>query len=318
MITTTQSPRRQAVIFLILAAVLWSSSGLLIKVMDWQPLSILAGRSIIAALVYVIYLRRLRLRRDVRFRWSPSLAVGAVAFLGTQALFITATKMTTAANAIFLQYTAPVYVVVLGYVWLGEQPERADWFAMTVILLGLLFFFGDKLSFEGTTGNVLAILSGVAMAVMTVSMRRIGRSRVGKGASPKARDPSPTSPAYATLLGYALGAILGLPSLMQETLTPQSLGIIAFLGLFQIGLAFLLYAAAIQHVQALEATLILTLEPILNPIWVFLVIGEAPGPMAMLGSALVIAAVATRALISARAGESASRPKPLRPRAAGD
>jgi drug/metabolite transporter (DMT)-like permease len=312
-----KTPRRQAVIYLVLAAVLWSSSGLLIKVITWQPLSILAGRSIIAAVIYLIYLRHLRLRRNIHFRWSPTLAVGAVAFLGTQALFITATKMTTAANAIFLQYTAPVYVVILSYGWLGERPERADWAAMAVILTGLLFFFGDRLSFEGITGNVLAILSGVAMAVMMVSMRRIGRGASGirsRGSGP----PLKTSPAYVTLIGYGLGALVGLPSLVQESFTPQNLGIIAFLGLFQIGLAFILYAAAIQHVQALEATLILTLEPILNPIWVFLIIGEMPGPMALLGSALVVTAVAIRAVISARADQPIPRRKTLRSEATGD
>lgn len=317
MTLTMKTPRRQAVIYLVLAAVLWSSSGLLIKVITWQPLSILAGRSIIAAVIYLIYLRHLRLRRNIHFRWSPTLAVGAVAFLGTQALFITATKMTTAANAIFLQYTAPVYVVILSYGWLGERPERADWAAMAVILTGLLFFFGDRLSFEGITGNVLAILSGVAMAVMMVSMRRIGRGASGirsRGSGP----PLKTSPAYVTLIGYGLGALVGLPSLVQESFTPQNLGIIAFLGLFQIGLAFILYAAAIQHVQALEATLILTLEPILNPIWVFLIIGEMPGPMALLGSALVVTAVAIRAVISARADQPIPRRKTLRSEATGD
>jgi drug/metabolite transporter (DMT)-like permease len=236
--------------------------------------------------------------------------IGALAFLGTQALFITATKMTTAANAIFLQYTAPVYVVLLGYWWLGERPERADWIAMVIILTGMLFFFGDKLSFEGLTGNVLAIISGISMAVMTVSMRRIGKGSTNLKHAQQGR-PSKTSPAYVTLLGYVLGIMVGLPSLIQESFTLQNLGIIAFLGVFQIGLAFILYATAIQHVQALEATLILTLEPILNPLWVVIVIGETPGPMALLGSALVIAAVTMRAVISARPEQPATRRKKL-------
>jgi drug/metabolite transporter (DMT)-like permease len=278
----TPKTHRRAVLFLILTAILWSTSGLLVKLIDWQPMSILAGRSLLAACVFALYLR------DLRFRPSRVQILGAVSFLATQVLFITSTKMTTAANAIFLQYTAPITVIPLSMLWLGERPQRADWLALVVILIGMGFFFGDDLNLDGRVGNFLAIVSGVTMAVMTVCMRRAGMETENAHA-----------PAQTILMSHATGALIGMPSLVRETFTLQNLGIIAFLGLFQIGLAFLLYSSAVRHVHAVETTLIVTLEPILNPLWVFLVIGEMPGPMALLGGALVIGAVTARAWVSA-------------------
>ena len=296
MTSDTAQTHRRAVLYLILTAILWSTSGLLVKVIDWQPMSILAGRSLLATGVFALTLR------DLRFKPSRVQIVGALAFLATQVLFITATKMTTAANAIFLQYTAPVTVIPLSVLWLGERPKRADWFALVVILIGLGFFFGDDLTLDGRLGNVLAIVSGVTMAVMTVCMRRAGMETENDHA-----------PAQTILMSHATGALIGMPSMVRETFTLQSLGIIAFLGLFQIGLAFLLYSRAVRHVEALETTLIVTLEPILNPLWVFLIIGEMPGPMALLGGALVIGAVTARAWISARSPSPAPDPEPIAP-----
>lgn len=295
MTVDTAQTHRRAVLFLVLTAILWSTSGLLVKLIDWRPMSILAGRSMLAAGVFALYLR------DLRFRPSRVQILGALTFLATQVLFITATKMTTAANAIFLQYTAPITVIPLSVLWLHERPRRADWLALAVILVGLGFFFGDDLSLDGRIGNFLAIVSGVTMAVMTVCMRRAGME-----------PENDRAPAQTILMSHATGALIGIPSMARETFTLQSMGIIAFLGLFQIGLAFLLYSSAVRHIHALETTLIVTLEPILNPLWVFLVIGEMPGPMALLGGALVIGAVTARAWISARTPTRTPEAEPAR------
>ncbi len=270
--------RRQAVPLLVLTALLWSSSGLLVKIIHWQPLSIFGARSLIASVVFAIYLRQ------VRFRWTRLQIAGAVGYAAAQLLFIMATKLTTAANAIFLQYTAPIYIALFGYWFLGEHPQRSDWIAMPVIFAGLLLFFGDKLSRDGLTGNVLAILSGMAMAAMMLCMR-----------AQKARVPAET-----ILLGNILSAIIGLPFSLRETWTPSDISIILYLGVFQIGLSFLFYSTAIKYVPAIESTLILTLEPILNPFWVFLVLGEIPGQLALVGSALVLGAVTARAISGTR------------------
>ena len=272
--------RRQAILFLVLTAILWSSSGLLVKIISWQPLSILSGRSILSSVVFWIFLKY-----PTRFNWTPLQVTGAVAYVGTQIFFIMATKLTTAANAIFLQYTLPIYIVFFGYWFLNERPQRADWISLIVIFAGLFLFFGDDLNFDGFTGNILAIVSGMAMALLMLCMR-------------KQKDGTP---ANTILLGNILGAVIGLPFLFQESYSLPNLGIIAYLGIFQIGLSFVLYSIAIKQVQALEATLILTLEPILNPLWVFLVIGETPGKLALIGGMFVVSAVTARAVVSARA-----------------
>jgi drug/metabolite transporter (DMT)-like permease len=276
--SSAQSHRR-AIVMLIITGVLWSSSGLFIKMLDWQPLAILSARSLVSLLVLVGYVRQVP-RRWSRWQW-----VGAVGFVGAQLLFITATKLTTAANAIFLQYTLPLYVVILAYWFLGERPQRADWVTLPLILIGLLLFFGDGLNWDSVLGNVIAILSGISMAVMMVALRR-------------EKEGNPTQ---TLLLGTILSALIGLPFLAQEQFTFTSVGMALYLGLFQIGLPSVLYSTAMKSVPALEATLIVTLEPILNPMWVFLVIGEAPSPLALMGGLVVLGAIALRALVGARA-----------------
>ncbi|MFN8383176.1 MAG: DMT family transporter [Anaerolineales bacterium] len=277
----TLSERRKAILYLALAAILWSSSGLFVKIMDWQPISILAGRSFFASIVFLIYLRRI----PTRFTLWQLLA--AAMFILTQFLFITSTKMTTAANSIFLQYTMPIYVVLLAYWLLGEKPTRTDWLSMLVIFIGLTLFFGDELSAKGFYGNLLAILSGVTGAIMMVSFRAQKNG----------------NPAESNLIAFLFTAIVGFPFIMKETWTVTNLSILAFLGIFQIGFAFIFFTKGIKHIPALEANLIGTLEPVFNPIWVFLFYGESMGTFALLGALVVLGGVILSAVGSAKAAK---------------
>ena len=272
------SERRKAILFLALAAILWSTSGLFVKILDWQPISILAGRSLFASIVFLFYLRR----TPTRFNRWQLLAAGM--FILTQFLFVTSTKMTTAANAIFLQYTAPIYVVLLAFWFLREKPSRTDWFSMLIIFLGLTLFFADKLSTDGFYGNLLAILSGVTSAVMMVAFRAQKNG----------------NPAESNLIAFILTATLGFPFVLKETWTITNWSILAFLGVFQIGLAFIFFTQGIKHIPALEANLIGTLEPVLNPIWVFLFYGESMGAFALIGGLVVLGGVTLSAIGSAR------------------
>ncbi|MEM7345372.1 MAG: DMT family transporter [Chloroflexota bacterium] len=281
MIQTLTHPdyaRRNATLTLLFTGFLWSSSGLFVKLISWGPFEIWTIRSLIAAGVLFLYLRHFPRT------WTRWQIIGAVAYMLTQLLFITATKLTTAANVIFLQFTAPLYVIIFAYFFLGERPQRADWRLMPVIFIGMTLFFGDDLTFDSVLGNVLAIISGITMALMIVSLRR---QKTG-------------TPAETILLGNVLGGIAGFYFLFQVPLNPIDIGIILYLGIFQIGLSLVLYTIAIKHVPALEATLLVTVEPILNPIWVFLVIGEVPGPLAIIGGILVLGAITARAVISMR------------------
>ncbi len=273
------SERRKAVLFLILTATLWSTGGVMIKAISWGPVSILAGRSIFSSIVFLVYLRRFPTH------WTRWKVLAAAAHVFTALLFITATKLTTAANAIFLQYTAPVYIVLLGLWFLRERPSRMDWSSMGIIFAGMLLFFGDKLSMNGLEGNVLAVLSGISMAVMNVSLRA----------------QKDGTPAESILIAHLFTAIAGFPAVLKEAWTPANWLIIAYLGIFQIGLSFIFFTFAIKHVPAIEATLISTLEPVLNPVWVFLFLGEQPGHLALIGGLIVLAGVALNAVGSARA-----------------
>jgi drug/metabolite transporter (DMT)-like permease len=276
--TAAHASRWRAIALLLLTALLWSTGGLFVKLVHWHPLSIFSARGIVASVVFLIWLRR------VPLRFTPFLVAGAAGYMGAQFLFIFSTRMTTAANAIFLQYTAPIYVLIFGVWFLGERPRRIDWITMVVIFAGMMLFFGQDLTFEGLYGNLAAILGGVALAVMIVCTRAQKDSH----------------PAQIFLIGSCLGGLIGLPSVLQETWSLTDVAIIAYLGIFQTGLAAALYSIAIRQVPALESNLILMLEPVLNPLWVFLVIGESPVPLALLGGAVVLGAIATRAIVGAR------------------
>lgn len=273
-----QPERSRALLFLVLAAALWSTGGLMIKAISWDPIAILVGRNLFSSALLLVYLRR------IPTHWTRWKVIAAVAHILTAFLFISSTKLTTAANAIFLQYTAPIYIVLLGYWLLREKPGRMDWISMLVIFSGMLLFFGDRLSLNGLHGNILAALSGLTMAVMTIALRA----------------QKEATPAESILMAQMVTAILGFPVVLKESWTVTNWLIILYLGIFQIGLAFIFFTWAIKYVPAIEATLIGTLEPVLNPLWVFLFIGERPGIFALIGGLIVLGGVAMNAISSAR------------------
>jgi drug/metabolite transporter (DMT)-like permease len=271
--------RRNAVLALLGAALLWSLGGVLIKWVDWHPMAIMGARSLIATgLTYALL--RGRVGRIGRVELAA-----AVAYAVTVSLYVSAVKLTTAANAILLQYTAPIWIALAGGWALGERTTRGDWVVLAVAFLGMLLFFREGLRAEGFVGNLLAALSGVTYAISMVLFRK------QKGADPLS----------SILLGNVIAAVIGLPFAIGQPL-PSAQGWLglALLGVFQQGLSYGLYSYAIRHVTALESALILTIEPILNPIWVALAIGEYPDAGGLVGGALVLAAVTARAVASAR------------------
>lgn len=252
--------------------------GVLLKSVHVHPLAVAGGRGLIAALFLMACLRRWRLR------FSPVMLWAAVAYAGTTALFAAANQLTTAANAILLQYTAPVYVAWLGLWLLGERVTRLDWITIAVVFGGMALFFADQLSADGLLGSILAVVSGVSFAFMTVLLR-------------KQKDAEPVD---SIVFGNLLGAAVGLPFFAAGPLpTPTGWAALLALGTLQLGLSYFLYARAIKHVTALGSILILMLEPLLNPIWAALVLGEFPGRWALVGGAIVLGAVTTRALLLA-------------------
>ncbi len=269
--------RTKAIIYLIITAVLWSLGGVLIKSVRWNPIAIAGARSAISSLLILAYIRK------PKFTWSSDQVLAAIFYAGTVILFVTANKLTTAANAILLQYGAPIYVAIIGSIILKEKATISDWITIAVVIFGMFLFFLDKLQPGSLLGNIVAILSGVAFALYIIFMR-------------KQKDESPIE---STLLGNILTAIIGLPFMLSSSPTGSSWIGIILLGTVQLGLSYILYSIAIKEVTALEAILIPIIEPILNPIWVFLAIGEAPGKWAFIGGAIILASVTLRYSIPA-------------------
>lgn len=264
--------KRKAVFCMALAAILWSAGGVLIKWIDWHPMSIAGGRSIIAAMVIWLAFRKEKLSFS-----KPQLA-GAVAYCSCVTLFVIATKLTTAANAILLQYTAPIYVALLSGWLLGETVSRRDWYTIFFVCCGMLFFFLDKVTAGGMLGNLYAIASGVSFALFTLFMRM-------------QKDGSPYG---SVLLGNVLTFVLSLSFWSGNAMDVTNVIGISLLGVFQLGVSYVLYSYAIRYVEALEATLITSIEPILNPIWVFLLFSEQPGLYSMIGGLIVLSAITLR------------------------
>ena len=270
----------RAVAELLAAALCWSAGGLLIKWIPWPPLAVASGRGLLAALVLALA------TRGLRFTWTRVQVGAAVAYALCTIGFVVATKLTTAANAILLQYTAPIWIALFGASVLGERTTRSDWWAVGVTLAGMLLFFADSLRWSGVLGNLIGVASGISFAAMTLLMRKQKQGSVTE----------------SIILGNLIAGATGLFWLVEAPgLNASGWVALLALGVIQLGLSYMLYARAIKHVTALEAVLIPVIEPILNPVWVMLFVGEKPGPLSLCGGLLVLSAVTWRATGSIRA-----------------
>jgi drug/metabolite transporter (DMT)-like permease len=292
-------------LLLVLVAVLWSSGGVLIKLVQWNAPAIAATRSVIAALfIGVLYARRMNWSFQNRHALRLTLSVAGV-YAATVMLFVMATKLTTAANAILLQYTAPIHVALFSAWFLGERITRFDWFIIAIVVAGMGLFFLDGLSAAGMLGNVLAIGSGMAFAWLTLLARKQSQA-LQDGQTESASTDVVAQSLQSLLLGNILTACVGAPfalSSLGEVSLQGWLGLLA-LGVVQLGISYVLYVQAIQHVSALEAILIPVVEPLLNPVWVVLLTGERPGVWAFVGGMVVIAAITTRSVLALKGAES--------------
>lgn len=261
--------RKKGIYLLVLTSILWSFSGVCTKFISWNGFAVAGIRGLIAALLLLIVNRRPRLPRS-------GFQVAAIfSYVGLVVLLILSTKLTTAANAILLQYTAPIYSAILGYFVLKEPVTRHDITVIVLVLIGLAVFLYDGLADGRMAGNLIALLSGVCYGAMNVFMRKCDKD----------------APADNIFWGNLLAFVLMLPFMGRPEITAVNIGIILFMGIFQLGLAYILYSIAIPHVPALEATIITVLEPILNPVWVMLFYGEKPGIRTIIGGVIVLLAI---------------------------
>lgn len=273
--------RTAAVLALVLVGVLWSTAGVLIKAVPWPPLAIWSARSGIAALLLIAVVRP-SWRGISRHELGAGLTLAA-----TTALFVAANKYTTAANAILIQYSSPAWVALLGAWLLRERASRADWLTIAAALVGVVLFFVDRLTFAHTFGNLLAVATGVCFAGHAVLVRKL--ALLGQSAL------------RAIILGHLLAALLGAPALVAAPgLALEGVAAVLALGLLQQALPGLAYAWAMRRVTAMEGMLLPTIEPILSPVWVWLMFGEQPGRWALLGGVVVVGAVTARATLAIR------------------
>jgi drug/metabolite transporter (DMT)-like permease len=277
--------RNKGVLLIFLAALLWSTGGVFIKATSLNAFQTSLWRSLFASLAILLIVRPKILLLD-----STSL-IASLAYAAMLILFVLGTKLTTAANAILLQYTAPIYILVLAHFLLDEKMTRIGVMTVALCMAGMAIFFLDKLSPEGVVGNLAALGSGVCFAVMTVFLRK------NKGGEPVS----------AILFGNiwiviicAAISFFQVYSLDAFALSPKDALLTGFLGVFQIALPYLLFVNAIKHIPALEASLLSMLEPILNPIWVMLFVGESPSLNAVIGGSVIIGAVALQNIITAK------------------
>jgi drug/metabolite transporter (DMT)-like permease len=256
------------------AAVLWSSAGAAIKLCALTGWQVSLGRSLVAGVTIFLFVP------SARVRPTPQVLLVSLAYAATVSLFAVANKMTTAANSIFLQDTAPLYVVLLSGLVLGERPSVGELLSVPLFLLGLGLFFCDRLTAGQQAGNVVALTAGVAFALCILGLRSL------RGAN--------TAPLF---WGNLLAALVSVP-FAWGCPAPHlvDLGLVAFLGVFQLGLSYVLFARGLRHTSAVEASLLALLEPVLNPLWTFLLVGERPGRWAVVGGSIILCATALRAL----------------------
>lgn len=261
------------------AALLWSSSGLFIKVLPLGALQIAFARSLVAALTIALVVR---LRGGRPFPRPTALALAcAGSYAGVLVFFVAATKLTTAANAIFLQFSAPIYLVFLEPWIAGRRVAGRDLAAVGICLSAMGLFFVGRLGAGTLPGNLLGVASGLCLALFSLTLK-LQRNR-----HPEA------DPIGAIILGNLLVAALCAPPALRG-FHPSGVqaGILLYLGVFQIGVAYLLFNAGMKHLSATAAVVTGTLEAVLNPVWVFLGIGERPSAWALLGGAVILGTIA--------------------------
>jgi drug/metabolite transporter (DMT)-like permease len=269
------------ILAMVATASLWSIAGLFIKMIDWNPFFIAGLRSFIASFIIIIYLRKPKLHLSF-----PQVAA-AVANATTMLLFVIANKTTTAANAILLQYIAPVFTAFIGAVILNEKTRIEHWISIVFVAAGIMIMFGDKLGGGYLFGDIIALISALTFSLYFVFMRM---QKEG-------------SPLESNLLSHWIAAgvclILSL-FLPAPQFTQKSIAAILVLGIIQIGIPSILIAFAIKRISAVSANLIAVIEPVLNPVWVFLILGESPGINTVIGGAVIIFAVTGVSIISAQ------------------
>lgn len=255
---------------MLLCAFLWSIAGIFIKQINWNSVVIAGARSLFAAIIIYLFMAKshYKIRTD-----KKSLTTGIFLCL-TFILFVSSNKMTTAANAIVLQSASPVFILIFSYLFFKQKMHKADIIAVVATLIGISLFFFDKLGGGKLSGNILGLFSAVTLALMYTSLVNCTEEERMNG----------------IFWGNAFTALVGMPFMLftENVITPISIIFIIILGVFQLGIPYILLVQASRKCPPLTCSLLGMLEPLLNPVWVFIFDGEKPGIMSLIGAAIVI------------------------------
>ena len=272
---TDRKRKNKAMLLMVITAAMWSLGGIFIKLISWNPFLIAGVRSGISGSIMALYMAATQTRFKLN-RYSLLAGMG----LGCSAtLFTIANKLTTAANAIVLQYTAPIFILLISAVFFKEKMQKQDILVVCITMGGMVLFFLDQLSPGNLLGNILGILAGVTLGQMFVM--------VGRGGDDDATRMS------GILIAHMITLMIGVPVGLPQTEEVAAIEIlyVIILGVFQLGIPYVLYGIASRDCPPLACSLIGMLEPLLNPVWVAIFIGEVPGPFALAGAVIIIATV---------------------------
>ena len=268
--------RTSAILLLILVGLLWSTGGFLIKLVPWSGMVTAGLRSGFAALIIYLYSKPKNLTFS-RYSWY-----GGLCYTIMVICFVLANKMTNAGNVILIQYAAPAYVALFSFSFIGEKSTKTDWLAICIIFLGLGCFFIDDISLNQIEGNIVAVFSGLGFAGLVLFMRK-----------EKERRPNDS-----VFLGNLMTFFFCSPLYHNEiTLKLEPWLIIIFLGIIQLGIAYILFSIAIKYVSAIDAIIYPVIEPIFNPILAFVFIGENMGSISILGGLMIVFGVVSRSIL---------------------
>ena len=282
---TLAKPSSSPLLLVLAAAIIWSTGGLFIKWTTLSGLELSFGRSLLAAITVALFTRR------EGFGLNPITLIASLLYAALLLLFVLATKETTAANAIFLQYTAPLYVLVLEPILYKEKFRQRDLMTVIFCVIGMSLFFVGKLRPQDVTGNLLALASGICFAAYFLLLRHSSARAVNRA----------SSVIYGNLLVVLIAAPAGLQALPGITLH-DALSVV-YLGVVQIGVAYTLFTLGMARgIRSLDAGIVGYIEPVLNPVWVFLVIGERPSQWALIGGAIIVGAVVVHTTLKAKEG----------------
>ncbi|MBR5534554.1 MAG: EamA family transporter [Ruminiclostridium sp.] len=262
---------KKGLICIFIASVLFSLGGLLIKVIPWQALTINAWRCGISVCILLLFAKV----THHKLKLTPGVLAGAAAMCLTVSSYALANKLTTAANAILIQFTCPVFVILFLWFFFRENPKKLDIITCVVVFGGIACFFLDGLSAGNLLGNAVALFSGMCYAWVFLLNKIPGGD-----------------PLYSTILGHAMCVLIGLPSAVRETEYSGEIILCAILmGVFQLGLAYLCFTIGIRTAPPVSASLVSGIEPILNPVLVALVLHETLTVLSILGGAIVFVSV---------------------------